>query len=98
MRSAPTLGSIFGNSARRSRNAPQPPPAQRPPPSAQRVREQARAEIERGFYDVRLIEIEVEEAASLPIGVIGGMDQGGGADIGEMLGGIPAEATKRRSA
>ena len=36
------------------------------------MREQTRGEIERGFYDVRLIEIEVEEAPSLPIGVIGG--------------------------
>ena len=53
------------------------------------MRDQTRGEIERGFYNVRLIEIEVEESQSLPIGVIGGgMDQGG--DLGEMLGGIPA--------
>jgi ATP-dependent HslUV protease ATP-binding subunit HslU len=45
---------------------------------------------------VRLIEIEVEETPSLPIGVIGGgMDQAG--DIGEMLGGIlPKRRTKKR--
>jgi len=33
----------------------------------------------------------------VPIGMIGGMDQGGGADIGEMLGGlIPKRKTKKR--
>ncbi len=47
-----------------------PRPHRRPTP--QHVRDQTRGEIERGFYDVRLIEIEVEEAPSLPIGVIGG--------------------------
>jgi ATP-dependent HslUV protease ATP-binding subunit HslU len=91
---AATLGSIFGNNFQ-AQPPPQPPPA---PPSSevQRVREQTRAEIERGFYDVRLVEIDVEEAQSLPIGVIGGMDQGGG-DIGEMLGGIlPKRRTKKR--
>jgi ATP-dependent HslUV protease ATP-binding subunit HslU len=92
-----TLGSIFGNNFHA---APPPPP---PPPSvsadAQRVREQTRSEIERGFYDVRLIEIDVEEAPSLPIGMIGGGDQsgGGGADIGEMLGSIlPKRHSKKR--
>ncbi|MEO6834347.1 MAG: ATP-dependent protease ATPase subunit HslU [Candidatus Tumulicola sp.] len=97
-----TLGSIFGNNFNAQQQQQQaPPPA--PPSSAasaeaQRVREQTRSEIQRGFYDVRLIEIEVEESASLPIGMIGGMDQGGGgADIGEMLGGIlPKRRTKKR--
>ncbi|HTX55611.1 MAG TPA: ATP-dependent protease ATPase subunit HslU [Candidatus Acidoferrales bacterium] len=89
---AATLGSIFGNAA------PQPPPQ---PPTASpgdvaRIREQTRGEIERGFYDVRLLEIEVEETPSVPIGMIGGMDQGG-ADIGEMLGGLlPKRKTKKR--
>jgi ATP-dependent HslUV protease ATP-binding subunit HslU len=84
-----TLGSIFG-SAQTQAPPPQPPPSS----EAQRVREQTRSEIERGFYDVRLVEIEVEEAQTLPIGVIGGtFDQGGG-DLGEMLGGI---LPKRRS-
>ncbi len=84
-----TLGSIFGN-AQPQAAPPQPPPSS----EAQRVREQTRSEIERGFYDVRLVEIEVEEAQTLPIGVIGGaFDQGGG-DLGEMLGGI---LPKRRS-
>ncbi len=95
-----TLGSIFGSNFNpQQQQTPPPPPASQGSPSAetQRVREQTRSEIERGFYDVRLIEIEVEESASLPIGVIGGMDQGGGADIGEMLGGIlPKRRSKKR--
>ncbi len=89
-----TLGSIFGNAY-----APQPPPqpAQPTTPSSEkeRIREQARAEIARGFYDVRLIEIEVEETPNMPIGVMG-MDQGGG-DIGEMLGGmLPKKKSRKR--
>ena len=38
----------------------------------------------RGFYDVRLVDIEIEETAQLPIGVLGGeVDpaMGGGGDI-----------------
>ncbi|HTZ55545.1 MAG TPA: ATP-dependent protease ATPase subunit HslU [Candidatus Acidoferrum sp.] len=88
---AATLGSIFGNTAPQ----PQPQPAPAPPSDAARIREQTRGEIERGFYDVRLIEIEIEETPSVPIGMIGGMDQG--ADLGEMLGGlIPKRKTKKR--
>jgi ATP-dependent HslUV protease ATP-binding subunit HslU len=88
------LGSIFGGGV--SGQQPQPSPSVVVSPDAQRVRDQTRGEIERGFYDVRLIEIEVEETPSLPIGVIGGgMDQAG--DIGEMLGGIlPKRRTKKR--
>jgi ATP-dependent HslUV protease ATP-binding subunit HslU len=93
---AATLGSIFGNQY--SQPQPQPPP---PPPSgdAARVREQARADVERGFYDVRLVEIETEEAPNVPIGIMGGgFDQGGaGGDLGEMLGGIlPKKRVKKR--
>jgi ATP-dependent HslUV protease ATP-binding subunit HslU len=86
------LGSIFGSGV----STAQPGPSAGVSPDAQRVREQTRGEIERGFYDVRLIEIEVEETPSVPIGVIGGgMDQSG--DIGEMLGGIlPKRRTKKR--
>ena len=89
---AATLGSIFGNTAPQPQ--PQPPPG--PPTDVARVRDQVRAEIERGFYDVRLIEIEIEETPSVPIGMLGGMDQGG-ADLGEMLGGlIPKRKTRKR--
>ncbi len=95
---AATLGSIFGNQyAQPSQPAPPPPP---PNSDAARVREQARSDVERGFYDVRLVEIETEEAANIPIGVIGGgFDQGmgGAGDLGEMLGGIlPKKRVKKR--
>jgi ATP-dependent HslUV protease ATP-binding subunit HslU len=92
---AATLGSIFGGGyTPQQQMQPQPQPA--PPQDSQRIREQTRVEIERGFYDVRLVEIEVEEQPNIPIGVIGGMDQGGG-DIGEMLGGlIPKRRTRKR--
>jgi ATP-dependent HslUV protease ATP-binding subunit HslU len=97
---AATLGSIFGGSFGQQQQQPAPPP---PPPApntdSTRVRDQARADVERGFYDVRLVEIEVEEAPSVPIGVIGGgFDQGmGGGDLGEMLGGIfPKKRVRKR--
>jgi ATP-dependent HslUV protease ATP-binding subunit HslU len=97
---AATLGSIFGGQYSQPQPQPQPPP---PPPSsdAARVREQARADVERGFYDVRLVEIETEETPSVPIGIMGGgFDQGmgaGGGDLGEMLGGIlPKKRVKKR--
>jgi ATP-dependent HslUV protease ATP-binding subunit HslU len=87
------LGSIFGSGYSQQ---PQPAAPAAFSADAQRVREQTRAEIERGFYDVRLVEIEVEETPSLPIGVIGGgVDQSG--DLGEMLGGIlPKRRSKKR--
>jgi ATP-dependent HslUV protease ATP-binding subunit HslU len=91
-----TLGSIFGNNFTPPPQPSSPPPASSASADAQRVREQTRSEIERGFYDVRLIEIEIEETPNLPIGVIGG-PEGGSADIGEMLGGIlPKRRTKKR--
>ena len=94
---AQTIGSIFGNNFAQQQQQPAQAP-QAPPSDAQRIREQTRSEIERGFYDVRLVEIDVEEQATLPIGVIGGMDQGGmGGDIGEMLGGLmPKRRNKKR--
>jgi ATP-dependent HslUV protease ATP-binding subunit HslU len=87
------LGSIFGTGAASHQQA---APSAAVSAESQRVREQTRGEIERGFYDVRLIEIEVEETPSIPIGVIGGgMDQSG--DLGEMLGGIlPKRRTRKR--
>ena len=92
---AATLGSIFGGNYQ-PQQPQQAPPAPIASADVQQKREQARADIERGFYDVRLVEIDVEEAASIPIGVIGpGMDQGG--DLGEMLGGIlPKKRVRKR--
>ncbi len=86
---AASLGSIFGNF---QQNAPPQPPPPRPLPDdeAARVRASAREDVMRGFYDVRQIEIDVEEAAQLPIGMLGGGGDapGGGGDVGEMLGGL----------
>ena len=91
------LGSIFGNNFARVNSSRSRRSVGGGSPDAQRVRDQTRAEIERGFYDVRLIEIEVEETPSLPIGMIGGAGGGQGGDIGEMLGGIlPKRRTQKR--
>jgi ATP-dependent HslUV protease ATP-binding subunit HslU len=96
---AATFGSIFGNNFGANTAAAAPPVAAQtaPPDEAARIRDSARADVLRGFYDVRLVEIEVEEAQSLPIGMIGGdMNQGGG-DIGEMLGGLmPKKRAQKR--
>jgi ATP-dependent HslUV protease ATP-binding subunit HslU len=102
---AQTLGSIFGNTF--SQQPQQQPPASSQPNAAssangedaRTIREQARADVLRGFYDVRLVDIEVEESPQLPIGMFGGMDPalGGGADMGEMLGGLlPKKRVRKR--
>jgi ATP-dependent HslUV protease ATP-binding subunit HslU len=87
---AASLGSIFGNFGQPQQATTQTATRTLPDEESARVRAAAKADVERGFYDVRLIEIEVEEAPSLPIGMIGGGEQGGmgGADMGEMLGGL----------
>jgi ATP-dependent HslUV protease ATP-binding subunit HslU len=101
---AQTLGSIFGNSFAQGPAA-SPLPRPRPPANArgrgneERIREQARADVLRGFFDVRLVDIEVEEAQQLPIGDAGrGRDaRCGGADMSEMLGGLmPKKKTRKR--
>ncbi len=101
---AQSLGSIFGNTfgaqAAAQQQAPPTATATAPPEQAKSIREQARADVRRGFYDVRLVDIEIEEAPQLPIGMMGGMDSpmgGGGADMGEMLGGLlPKKKTRKR--
>ncbi|MGZ3509429.1 MAG: ATP-dependent protease ATPase subunit HslU [Vulcanimicrobiaceae bacterium] len=94
---AATLGSIFGNNF--ATQQPQQPPPPPPTGNTVQIRDQARADVERGFYDVRLVEIEVEEQPSMPIGMIGGnFDQGmAGGDLSEMLGGIlPRKRVRKR--
>ncbi|MEO7038917.1 MAG: ATP-dependent protease ATPase subunit HslU, partial [Candidatus Elarobacter sp.] len=92
------LGSMFGNAFA---NQPQTQTASAtrtiPGEEATRLRATARADVERGFYDVRQVEIELEEAAQLPIGMLGGeMGQGGG-DMSEMLGGLlPKKRVKKK--
>jgi ATP-dependent HslUV protease ATP-binding subunit HslU len=94
---AATLGSIFGGSFGQQQQQTAPAPPATPTTDAARVREQARTDVERGFYDVRLVEIEVEEAPTMPIGVIGGGFDQGGSDLGEMLGGIfPKKRVRKR--
>ena len=97
---ASTLGSIFGNTfPQQAQPAAQPQAATAAlGEDARSVREQARTDVLRGFYDVRLVDVEVEESAQLPIGVLGGMEPGmGGADVGEMLGGLlPKKKTRKR--
>jgi ATP-dependent HslUV protease ATP-binding subunit HslU len=91
------LGSIFGQSfAGSTATQTQAPPHAPPDPNAQSKRDTARADVLRGFYDVRLVDIDVEETSSVPIGVIGG-DGTGQADIGEMLGGLlPKRRVQKR--
>jgi ATP-dependent HslUV protease ATP-binding subunit HslU len=95
---AATLGSLFGNNFPQQTQAPAPHPGG-VVPNAAAIREQARADVRRGFYDVRLIDVELEEAGSLPMGFIGNMDPSmqGGADMGEMLGGLlPKRRVRKR--
>src|ERR1700693_5768255 len=94
---AQALGSIFGQGYQQQ--TPQQQAANSSvPPDAKQTRDQARQDVLRGFYDVRLVDVETEEAQSLPIGVIGqGFDSGGGGDMGEMLGGLlPKKKVQKR--
>ena len=96
---AATLGSIFGGAFPQSAATQQQTatPAPPPPANAAGIRDTARNDVLRGFYDVRLVEIEVEETPSMPIGVIGGEPGGAGADVGEMLGNfLPKKKTQKR--
>jgi ATP-dependent HslUV protease ATP-binding subunit HslU len=93
---AASLGSIFGNAfSQQQQQQAQPQSGARPLPDdeARGVRDTARSDVRRGFYDVRIVEIEVEEPAQLPIGMLGGGEPGGmggmgGGDMSEMLGGL----------
>jgi ATP-dependent HslUV protease ATP-binding subunit HslU len=97
---AATLGSIFGNAFAQgqTQQQPAPPPADRQPPAnAATIRETARNDVLRGFYDVRLVEIEIEETPSMPLGMMGGDPSMGGGDVGEMLGGLlPRKRSQKR--
>jgi ATP-dependent HslUV protease ATP-binding subunit HslU len=92
------LGSIFGNNyPQQNPMTPAQSAASKQDPNSASIREQARADIARGFYDVRLVDIEIEEAPTLPIGMMGGSDPGGNADMSEMFGGLlPKKKTRKR--
>lgn len=96
---AQSLGSIFGNSFQTPQPQAQPTQTQ-PPEQARTVREQARADVLRGFFDVRMIDVEIEETPQMPMGMMGGMDpsqMGGGADMSEMLGNLlPKKKSRKR--
>ncbi len=91
---AASLGSIFGNAfAQQQPQQPQTAGRTLPDDEARGVRDTARSDVRRGFYDVRIVEIEVEEAPQLPLGMLGGGEPGGmgglgGGDMSEMLGGL----------
>jgi ATP-dependent HslUV protease ATP-binding subunit HslU len=93
---AQTLGSIFGSYPQQTPQQQAANPSM--PEDAKATRERAKAELLRGFYDVRLVDIEVEEAQTLPIGIMGGQfDGSGGGDMGEMLGGLlPKKKSHKR--
>jgi ATP-dependent HslUV protease ATP-binding subunit HslU len=95
---AASLGSIFGNAFPQQQTQPAATATRTlPDDEAQRVRAVTRTDVERGFYDVRLIEIDVEEQAQLPIGVLGGDGSMGGGDMSEMLGGLlPKKKVRKR--
>ncbi|MGB8266858.1 MAG: ATP-dependent protease ATPase subunit HslU [Candidatus Velthaea sp.] len=96
---AATLGSIFGNSfgnAGAQQQPPQPPQQTVAPTEAQRIRDEARTDVLRGFYDVRQIEIDVEETPNVSIGIAGG-DPSQSGDLSEMLGGmLPKKKSRKR--
>ena len=96
---AQTLGSIFGNTHQQPAAATVAPPPAAGAEDVRAQRERAVSDVLRGFYDVRLVDIEIEEAQQLPGGMLGGMDpaMGGGADMSEMLGGLlPKKKTRKR--
>ncbi len=90
-----TLSAMLGGQTG-SRTVTEPPPTARSAESEER-RKKLKAEIRDGFYDVRMIEIDVEEAPQV-LGAFGGpqLDEMGG-NLGEMLGSIlPKQRKKRR--
>jgi ATP-dependent HslUV protease ATP-binding subunit HslU len=99
---AASLGSIFGGAfTQQQQQQTQTATRVLPDEESRRIRESTRADVERGFYDVRMVEIEIEETPQLPIGMIGGGEPGamgmGGGDVGEMLGGLlPKKRVKKK--
>jgi len=90
-----TLSAMLGGQGG-ARMSPEPPPPPKPDEADDR-RRKLKSEIRDGFYDVRMVEIDVEEAAQV-IGAFGGpqFEEMGG-NLSEMLGNIlPKQRKKRR--
>jgi len=91
-----TLSAMLGG-----RGGSQPPPEPPPTPRSDDIEERRRKlknEIRDGFYDVRMIEIDVEEAPQI-LGAFGGpqFEEMGGGNLGEMISGmLPKQRKKRR--
>ena len=91
-----TLSAMLGGHGG-SRMAPEPAPPPNRSDEAEERRRKLKSEIRDGFYDVRMIEIDVEESAQV-IGAFGGpqFEEMGG-NLSEMLGNIlPKQHKKRR--
>jgi ATP-dependent HslUV protease ATP-binding subunit HslU len=91
-----TLSSMLGGHGG-ARMSPEPPSAPKPPDEADDRRRKLKSEIRDGFYDVRMVEIDVEETPQI-IGAFGGpqFEEMGG-NLSEMLGNIlPKQRKKRR--
>jgi ATP-dependent HslUV protease ATP-binding subunit HslU len=91
-----TLSAMLGGRSP-ARPAPEPPPTPRAADDVEERRRKLKEEIQNGFYDVRMIEVDVEEAPQV-IGAIGGpqFEEMGG-NLGEMLGSLlPKQRKKRR--
>jgi len=91
-----TLSAMLGGHGG-SRPQPEPPPATPRSDEIEERRRKLKNEIRDGFYDVRMIEIDVEEAPQV-IGAFGGpqFEEMGG-NLGEMISGmLPKQRKKRR--
>jgi ATP-dependent HslUV protease ATP-binding subunit HslU len=91
-----TLSAMLGGHGG-ARMSPDPPTAPKPPDEADDRRRKLKDEINEGFYDVRMVEIDVEETPQV-IGAFGGpqFEEMGG-NLSEMLGSIlPKQRKKRR--
>jgi len=91
-----TLSAMLGGHGG-ARMSPEPQTPPKPPEEADDRRRKLKGEIRDGFYDVRMVEIDVEEAAQV-LGAFGGpqFEEMGG-NLSEMLGNmLPKQRKKRR--
>jgi len=91
------LSAMLGGGGQGSRVATEPAPPPQRSEDLERRRQQVKRELKDGFYDVRVIEVEVEESPQM-IGAFGGPQmEEMGANVGDLLGSIlPKRRSKRR--